>query len=201
MLCVFQSSRKRKLKSARNSDKSSKQESEGYTHCLIRGPMSFPETLEMDLRKPWVDTSIWLHIWLWYFWDEAVLARLRSLLKTWWEAERTHLKWWMDRSSDQRRRNGERPAAWTPCWSCFRSASSPGELYTGTSCSTPRTACGGAWWRSGGAEWDWAETPHVSPSHSTSDISLDIKAEHQSELLVLLFASAEGWVQQNSSHL
>lgn len=59
-------------------------ESGGYTHCLIRGPMSLPETLEMDLRKPWVDTSIWLHIWLWYFWDEAVLARLRSLLKTWW---------------------------------------------------------------------------------------------------------------------
>ena len=32
--------------------------SEGYTHCLMRGPMSFPETLEMDLRKPCVDTSI-----------------------------------------------------------------------------------------------------------------------------------------------
>lgn len=67
-------------------------ESEGYTHCLIRGPMSLPETLEMDLRKPWVDTSIWLHIWLWYFWDEAVLARLRSLLKTWWVEKRAHLK-------------------------------------------------------------------------------------------------------------
>lgn len=24
----------------------------GYTHCLMRGPMSLPETLEMDLRKP-----------------------------------------------------------------------------------------------------------------------------------------------------
>lgn len=23
----------------------------GYTHCLMRGPMSLPETLEMDLRK------------------------------------------------------------------------------------------------------------------------------------------------------
>lgn len=54
----------------------------GYTHCLMSGPMSLPETLEMDLRKAWVDRSIWLHIWLWYFWDEAVLARLRSLLKT-----------------------------------------------------------------------------------------------------------------------
>lgn len=44
--------------------------------------MSLPETLEMDLRKAWVERSIWLHMWLWYFWDEAVLARLRSLLKT-----------------------------------------------------------------------------------------------------------------------
>lgn len=47
----------RKVKSAGKSNKSSnhtgnKEESEGYTHCLIRGPMSFPETLEMDLRKP-----------------------------------------------------------------------------------------------------------------------------------------------------
>lgn len=44
--------------------------------------MSLPETLEMDLRKAWVDRSIWLHMWLWYFCDEAVLARLRSLLNT-----------------------------------------------------------------------------------------------------------------------
>lgn len=58
---------------------------EGYTHCLIRGPMSFPDTLEMDLRNPDVDTNIWLHMWDWYFWDEAVLARLKSLLNTWWE--------------------------------------------------------------------------------------------------------------------
>lgn len=35
---------------------------EGYTHCLMRGPMSFPDTLEIDLRNPEVDTSIWLHM-------------------------------------------------------------------------------------------------------------------------------------------
>lgn len=64
---------------------------QGYTHCLIRGPMSLPETLEMDLRKAWVDRSIWLHIWLWYFWEEAVLARLRSLLKTCRQLERKNV--------------------------------------------------------------------------------------------------------------
>lgn len=57
----------------------------GYTHCLMSGPMSFPDTLEMDLRNPDVDTSIWLHMWDWYFWEEAVLARLKSLLNTWQE--------------------------------------------------------------------------------------------------------------------
>lgn len=50
-----------------------------------------------------------------------------------------------------------RPAAWTPCWFCFLSASSPGGPYTGTSCSTPRTVCGGAWWRSEGGGLDWRE--------------------------------------------
>lgn len=35
------------------------------------------------------------------------------------------------------------PATWTPCWSCFLLASSPGVPYTGTSCNTPKTVCGG----------------------------------------------------------
>lgn len=29
-----------------------------------------------------MDSSIWLHMWLWYFCEDAVLARLSSLLKT-----------------------------------------------------------------------------------------------------------------------
>lgn len=45
--------------------------------------MSLPETFEIDFRKPDVDTNIWLHICDWNFWDDAVLARLSSLLKTW----------------------------------------------------------------------------------------------------------------------
>lgn len=44
--------------------------------------MSLPDTLEMDFKNPDVDTSIWLHIWDWNFWEEAVLARLNNLLKT-----------------------------------------------------------------------------------------------------------------------
>lgn len=54
----------------------------GYTHCLIKGPMSFPDTLEMDLRNQDVDRSIWLHMCDWYFCDDAVLARLNNLLNT-----------------------------------------------------------------------------------------------------------------------
>lgn len=132
----------------------------GYTHCLMRGPMSLPETLEMDLRKAWVDRSIWLHMWLWYFWDEAVLARLRSLLNTWRKASQQSIK--MKTTpvfccEVKRETEGTKssPATWTPCWSCFLSASSPGGLYTGTSCSTPRTMCEGAWWKSEGGELDW----------------------------------------------
>lgn len=132
--------------------------------------MSLPETLEIDLRKAWVDRSIWLHIWLWYFWEEAVLARLRSLLKTCKEQKNKVLKWRLSQflsvHSHQpiltiRAARGQEdaswPVAWTPCWFCFLSASSPGGPYTGTSCSTPRKLCGGAWWRSRGGEWDCTE--------------------------------------------
>ena len=54
----------------------------GYTHCFIKGWMSLPETFEMDFKNPDVETNIWLHICDWNFWDEAVLAKLSSLLKT-----------------------------------------------------------------------------------------------------------------------
>lgn len=140
---------------------------QGYTHCLIRGLMSLPETLEMDLRKAWVDSSIWLHIWLWYFWEEAVLARLRSLLKTcresgenicWKRQIEFSVEWntleKMLTAEKKKRRQACWPAAWTPCWFCSLSASSPGGPCTGTSCSTPRTACEGAWWRSEGVGLD-----------------------------------------------
>lgn len=36
----------------------------------------------MDFKNPDVETNIWLHICDWNFWDEAVLAKLSSLLKT-----------------------------------------------------------------------------------------------------------------------
>lgn len=54
----------------------------GYTHCFIKGWMSLPETFEMDFKNPDVETNIWLHICDWNFCDEAVLAKLNSLLKT-----------------------------------------------------------------------------------------------------------------------